>query len=289
MDSIIWFKGMACKPVVSGWKVRMWRSPVTKQAECLIYPRRLMVPLDSDGDQTPCPWIADEGVDVDLELLESRAARNARDSAARARRSCRQKIKHSGMTQLLTLTYRENMEDLKRMRRDMAAWLRIMRRLIPGFRAVYGFEQQGRGAWHCHIATDKLPMLLQYKGCKVQSWRVGTAVWRSVVPGGGLCFVGGRGGRFNRYNSAGKIAGYISKYLTKDNAAGQAGKRMWDGTQNLTPPAAVTFDLPEMDFGDAISLAFELRPGEDVLRHQIVSEGRLWMLYTEPVGEVYGK
>lgn len=282
MDAIVWFKGMPCKSVAHGFKVRVWESAVTGQRELLLYRHRLMVPLESSGEQRPSEWVADDGPDVDLELLEARAERSACKAAARARRNCRHKIKHAGFTQLLTLTYRENMGDLSRMRRDFAAWLRIMRRLIPGFRAVYGFERQGRGAWHAHIATDKLPRLMQYKGLKVQSWKVGTAVWRSVNPSGGLCFVGGRSGRFNRYSSVGKIAGYISKYLTKENADGEAGRRMWDSTKDMTVPLCATLDLPEMDLGDALALAFELRPGEVVLRHVLVPERGMWMLYTEP-------
>lgn len=284
MDGIVWVKGMACKAVESGWRLRIWESPATGQRELVAFPRRLLVPLDSSGEQGPCDWVAYDGPgpEVDLDELERRARRSAEKAASRARRNCRHKIKHAGFTQLLTITYRECMVDLDRMRRDFAAWLRIMRRVIPGFRAVYGFEQQQRGAWHVHVACDKLPRLLQYKGCKVQSWKVGTAVWRSVVPAGGLCFVGGRRGRFNRYSSAGKIAGYISKYLTKDNAAGQAGRRMWDSTRDLAPPAAVLLDLPPMDIGDVVSLAFQLKPGEVVVRHMLGRDGRCWLLYTEP-------
>lgn len=286
MDSIIWHKGMPCKRVQHGLRMRQWESPVTGQRELLIFPRMLMVPVDSSGEQAPCHWVAYDGPDIDLDLCEKRAERSARNAAGRARKNCRHKIKHAGFTQLLTLTYRANELSLDTMRCDFAAWLRIMRRLIPGFRAVYGFERQGRGAWHCHVACDKLPVLLQYQGCKVQSWKVGTAVWRSVVPSGGLCFVGGRSGRFNRYSSAGKIAGYVSKYLTKENAAGESGRRMWDSTRELTPPVPVTVDLPEgCTMADAISLAFELRPGEIVLRHCLSKSGELWFLHTEPAND----
>jgi hypothetical protein len=273
---------MECKRVKSGWKVRQWESPVTGQRELLIYPRVLFVPLDSSGEQGPSNYAAYDGPDIDLEMLQRKAERSAQKAAGRARKSCRQKIKHAGFTQLLTLTYRANQCSLDTMRTDFARWLRIMRRLIPGFRAVYGFERQKRGAWHCHIACDRLPRLMQYKGCKVSSWKVGTAVWRSVVPSGGLCFVGGRDGRFNRYSSAGKIAGYVSKYLTKENAQGEDGRRMWDSTQGLTPELPKVFDLPDMPMADAIAMAFELRPGEVVLKHVLGKYGDMWLLHTEP-------
>jgi hypothetical protein len=285
MSAIVWHKGMACKVEVHGWKVRQWESKATGQRELLVYPRKLFVPLGGDDPQTPCPWVsadAFDAPDVDLDLLAAKAERSAKNAAARARRNCRHKIKHAGFTQLLTLTYKDNVECLDTMRRDFAAWLRIMRRQIKGFRCVYGFERQKRGAWHCHVATDKLPKLMQYKGCKVHSWKVGTAIWRSVVPAGGLCFVGGRSGRFNRYSSPGRIAGYVSKYLTKENAEGEAGRRMWDSTQGLTPPDAITFDMPDMPLADLISLVFEQRAGECILQHRVSKFDDMWLLYTEP-------
>jgi hypothetical protein len=284
MDAIMWHKGMACKAVQHGWKVRVWDSKASGQRELMIYPRTVFLPLEGDRDQAPCPWVASDafdGVDVDLEALERKAERSAQKAAARARLKCRHKIKHASLTQMLTLTYRENMGDLSRMRRDFAAWLRIMRRQIKGFRAVYGFERQDRGAWHVHVACDRLPFLMQYKGCKVQSWKVGTAIWRGIVPTGGMCFVGGRKGRLNRGVSSGKIAAYIAGYLTKDNAAGEGGRRMWDSTQGLTPPPCITMELPPMDIGDAVGLAFELHTGERVLKHLICKSGDMWLLHTE--------
>lgn len=282
MDGIVWWKGMACKRVQQGLRVRQWESP-SGQRETVIYPRMLMVPLDSSGEQGPPDWVSYDRCDVDLEDLERRADQAAKRSARRARQNCRRKIKHAGLNEMLTLTYRENMTDLKRMRRDLAAWLRIMRRVIKGFRAVYGIERQKRGAWHVHIATDKLPKLMQYKGAKVQSWKVGTAVWRSVVPTGGMCFVGGRKGRFNRAASPAKIAAYIAGYLTKDNAAGEAGARMWDSTRDLTPPPAITMDFPDAELGDLIPAAFALPAGHQVVSHRMNAERDLWVLYTEPI------
>lgn len=294
MSAIVWFKGMPCKRMRHGWRVRLWESrdeffpdgslkrAGTGQREAVAYPRMVMVPVDGETHQRPCDWVAYDRCDHDLEEMERRAAQNAARAARRARQGCRLKIKHAGFKELLTLTYRENMADLDRMRRDFAAWLRIMRRIIPGFRAVYGFEQQERGAWHVHVATDRLPALLQYKGLKVKSWKVGTAVWRSVVPAGGMCFVGGRKGGLNRCSSPAKIAGYISKYLTKDNAAGAEGRRMWDSTRDLTPPKAITLDLPEGPLAEIISAAFSLPLGHRVVSHRMNPDREVWVLYTEP-------
>lgn len=284
MERIIWSKGMACKVVQAGYRVRLWEAPGGTHRELTVMPRTLTIPLESDGDQRPCDWVADDGPDVDLDVLAEKAERAAKIAAARARKNCRHKIKTAGFTQLLTLTYRRNELSFDTMRADFARWLRIMRRVIPGFRCVYGFERQGRGAWHCHVACDRLPKLLQYKGVKVQSWKVGTAIWRTVLGDGGMCFVGGRRGQFNQSQSAGRIAGYVSKYLTKDNAAGEAGRRMWDSTRDVQAPPAILLDLPlAATMADAIQLAFELRDGERVLRHWLAPHGDVWVLHTERI------
>lgn len=281
MEPIIWHKGMACKVVTSGWDVSIWESFDKSQREVTARPRRLYIPL-GDVDQSPCDWAAHDGLCIDLELLESRAVRSAEISAARARKYCRLKIKNAKFNEMLTLTTRVCCTDLAQFRTWFSAWLRKMRRAIPGFRAVYGFEEQSRGAWHCHLATDRLPRSIQFRGSKVQSYRVGTALWRDVVGvNNGMCFVGGKGGRFQRYRSTAKIAGYISKYLTKSHASGVSGSRMWDSTRDLTPPAVIRYTFPDGDLGDLIPALFDVSGGHVVVRHVLGRYKDFWLLYSE--------
>lgn len=61
--------------------------------------------------------------------------------------------------------------------------------------------------------------------------------------------------------SLAKMAAYVSKYLTKHHAEGLEGRRMWDSTQSLTPPKAITLEFPEGPLADIISAAFECPPG----------------------------
>lgn len=284
MGEMVRHKGYWCEKIPYGWKVRIHEFE-NGQRETLLQRRFLLVPGTSDPDD-PDALVVD--VDQsDTKLDEERRARAARlaaeKNAARAKRNCRLKIKGGGFNELLTLTYRSNQMDFDLMRKHFAAWLRKMRRAIPGFRAVYGFERQTRGAWHAHVACDRLPMLMQYRGAKVVSWKVGTALWREVVgANNGLCFVGGRGGRFNRYRSTAKIAGYVSKYLTKDHADGPKSARRWDSTQGLTPPPAMKLVLPECSFADAISVAWTLPEGHVVVRHMCTKANSMWLLYSEP-------
>ena len=69
-----------------------------------------------------------------------------------------------------------------------------MKKALGGtFRYCTGFEPQQRGAWHMHVATHKLPQHVEYKGVKIEAWKLGTRIWRSIVgENNGLCFVGGK-------------------------------------------------------------------------------------------------
>jgi hypothetical protein len=105
---------------------------------------------------------------------------------------------------------------------------------------------------------------LRHKGVAKPSYEVLTLLWHEVVGDVqfdfcGPCSLGKEwpiamvtGGTINvdgytkktRKNSMrttkafslAKMAAYVSKYLTKHHAEGLEGRRMWDSTQDLTPP-----------------------------------------------------
>lgn len=51
----------------------------------------------------------------------------------------------------VTLTYRENMTDTKRLCKDFNAWTILVRRHYPGMEYIGVAEPQERGAWHMHV------------------------------------------------------------------------------------------------------------------------------------------
>jgi hypothetical protein len=97
------------------------------------------------------------GLDINIAELEKKGwlaieSQQPAQSAIAATKSSTVDFRH-----MLTGTYRENMKDFDRMRRDFAAWLRKVRAVVPHFRSVWAFEPQKRGAWHFHATTDALP------------------------------------------------------------------------------------------------------------------------------------
>lgn len=146
------------------------------------------------------------------ELLD-RAADNRARSTRRARTRVRRLAKAKGLTVLLTLTYRENMQDRDRMARDFDAFVKRVRRVIPGFEYVCVFERQKRGAWHAHIAVQRVLSHYLHKGALVRSYTLLRSMWRGIVGADNGNVDVSRNKRVNR--SAAKLASYLSKYIGK--------------------------------------------------------------------------
>lgn len=284
MGQMVKHNGYWCEKVASGWKVRVSEF-ASGQRETLIT-RRFEYHVGTEFFEDGSALV--EEVDQSGTLLQAerdaqRAEVLAWKAGQRAKRNCRGKIKEAGFDELLTITYRQNQCDLALCRKHFAAWLRKMRKALPGFRGVWAFERQKRGAWHVHVCCDRLPVLMHFRGARVKSWKVGTALWRDVVgPNNGLCFVGGKDGRFNRYRSCAKMAGYVSKYLTKHHEDGVKDARMWDSTRGLTPKKPKVFEFQECPLGELIGAVWELPVGHVVANHICTRENSMWLMYSEP-------
>jgi len=159
------------------------------------------------------PWVCQAGAERSPGALPS--DENLERSLRRARQRVRQGLRHRGLDRLLTLTYRENMEDEARVRRD---WSKFLRRLKEHHGWEFPFvcvrERQKRGAWHLHVG--------------VRGWRdVGVlrAAWRHVVglDNGNIDIRRPRRGGAWRSS---RLAGYLAKYLGKDFGPGR-GKSYW--------------------------------------------------------------
>lgn len=302
MEQYVVHRGVWCQVVDHGWRVKDWVSPRTGQSELMAWKRVAYIPQGDPDDPDEAntglfPSRVDQsGTLMEAEMLEARRLRNLEKSASRAKRTCRHKIKHAGLSSLLTCTYRENMTDFDRVRSDWNTMLRKLRHVIPGFRAVYAFEQQERGSWHVHAAIDALPAWLTYKeaGSRreviVRSWDYVRRLWRSVVgaDNGNIDVDGhrktrvGRKRHYRNQQSLAKLAGYVSKYLTKDHATGPAGRNRWGSTQGIDIPKPRLVDLPPMPLHEVIELAFHVPDGHRIVRHRIGQFGKFWALFSEP-------
>lgn len=163
------------------------------------------------------------------------AEMHAKQSAQRAKKASRLACKSIGADCLMTLTYRENMRDLPACKKHLKEFARRVTRVWPEFQAVCAFEQQKRGAWHVHLATQKVPERLQRNAVKVKSFDVLRAIWRSVTgPLGGNVDV--RNKARNSQKSPARIAAYLSKYITKAFERGEKFTNRWTKFGSIKQP-----------------------------------------------------
>lgn len=192
--------------------------------------------------------------DEDPELVRSR---NAERSAKRAKTRVRHLCKAMGADTMLTLTYHENVTDLARCKADVKAFNRRMEKIIPGFRFVAAFEQQDRGAWHVHMATERLPaMLPASNGVKVKSFNVIRAIWRSVTKeAAGNIDVANT--KRNSQRSPARIAQYIAGYIIKAFKEGALHSNRWTKYGDFDVPPPVQLGQVS-SIRDALSIAYGL-------------------------------
>ena len=186
---------------------------------------------------------------------EAKRLANLKRSARRAKTRVRRLVKSMGCDSLLTLTYWENVTDLERAKRDLKEFVRRMKRVIPGFAYVAAFERQKRGSWHVHLAIHRLPQkLAASNGVKVKSWNVVRAVWRSVVGAARGTINEARRKAYSRWSCA-KLAGYLSKYMTKAFEDGDAWSNRFSASQHSIPePVRAVFRGSSL--GELVALAY---------------------------------
>jgi len=219
---------------------------------------------------------------------EQRRLDNLKRNANRAKTACRRIIKAEGFDELLTLTYRENQQDRALCKEHFKEWVRRMKRHLGGvFRFCASFEKQDRGAMHVHIAVHKLPKHAVHKGTKIEGWRLGTAVWHTVVgEDNGLCFVGGKNRKGNQKRKpvgCAKMAAYVSKYITKDYADAEAASNRYSRSNGVPvgKPRVMVFDRATL--AEIIGLAFTCEDGDVVISHSASEQyGRYWLCTENP-------
>ncbi|VVE58787.1 bacteriophage-related protein [Pandoraea horticolens] len=165
-------------------------------------------------------------------------------AAKRAKQQVRLRCKAIGADRMITLTYRENMQDKERLKLHFD---RLRRRLnrIQNFQYVAVPERQKRGAWHLHIAV---------KGR--QNYRVLRAIWISVV-GADNGNVNVRN-PFRQRSQQHKLAAYLGKYLVKDFTEHKMNeKRYWSSRGIVIPERHPINHILSDDPVKAIVIAFE--------------------------------
>ena len=128
--------------------------------------------------------------------------RNQQRALSRAKGIIRKKCLTIGADHLVTLTYRENIQDRTRVLEDSEGFHRMLKRAGAAIQYVTVLEYQKRGAIHLHIAVKGFQDVRLLRRC-----------WYRIV-GNGQGQVNVRGPRPG--SSPVKLARYLSKYIGKD-------------------------------------------------------------------------
>jgi hypothetical protein len=159
-----------------------------------------------------------------------------RRSLSRTKTTLYDSIRQIQADRLLTLTVRENIQDLPTFQSLVKRFLRATRRLPLRFEYVLVFEQQKRGAWHVHMAI---------KGFK--DVRVLRRLWWSIV-GKGM----GNIDISYKPQKPHNLCRYLSKYVAKNcDEVGYNKKRYWR-SDDIGGPAKVRFYFRAQTVSEAI-------------------------------------
>ncbi len=165
---------------------------------------------------------------------------------------------------LLTLTYRENMQDTQRGWADFVKFVRLVRAHIPNWPYVAVMELQERGAIHFHLAVSgrqDVGMLRRR--------------WRSVIGGAES---GNIDVQYFRGSKA-RLAKYLAKYISKDLAGGTVkGVHRYKRSRGVRVPEEVIL-MPHDSAIDAELIELFEAHGAKVRFHKnnLREEGAKWL------------
>lgn len=190
------------------------------------------------------------------------AAREAAVAVAvrRARRMIRWLIGENSLDHMLTLTYRENVSDLQRVKRDWDRFRRFVRVKYPNWNYVVVPEVQERGAWHLHVAVKGRQDLNWLRKCWYRA--LGARVWVSGADTPGQIDVRAP---WKRWGGGGytwavaKLAGYLGKYIAKSFEENERfnARRYWPAKE-LSKPEVIRFYLDAVTPNEVVQECCEI-------------------------------
>ena len=166
-------------------------------------------------------------------------------SVRRSSQKIRHLVKNMMADRLLTLTYRENVQDRERVKRDFKRFLRLVRKSYPEWRYVAVLEKQERGALHVHCAVQGYQKINHLR--KLWFIAIGGSGYEtgSETPGS-VNVTTPRASRWGteltRWKS-GRLAAYLTKYLEKTFDDSALGNRRYWQSKDLVLPVKQRFVL----------------------------------------------
>jgi len=192
--------------------------------------------------------------EMEPELREQKDEENRIRAVRRARTACRWLVQGLEADRMLTLTYRENMQDLVRLKADFDYFRRLVQAKYPNWVYVAVPEKQDRGALHLHLAVKGFQDINYLRYC-----------WYKVLgcvgaeKGAALGQVDVTKPRSYARNGTqyswrqDRLASYLTKYMGKAfDEAQHHSKRYWASRKDVKKPAVYRFWLASANTAEMI-------------------------------------
>lgn len=207
--------------------------------------------------------------EMTLEELAELEAKKEEENRNRAARRAAQKVRHLvkmiGADHMLTLSYRDNMRDIEKLKKDWQKFVRLMHARYPNWKFVAIRERQERGALHLHVAVTGRQDIKYIRRCWYVALGSSPSVSGDETPGqidvrAPYKRWGGNGGYIWAPE---KLAAYLTKYLSKtfQEEAQTNSKRYWQ-SKDVAPPKAQKIWLGATSVLEAIEETHDLLHAE---------------------------
>lgn len=183
---------------------------------------------------------------------------NVNRSVRRARQSVRWLIQRMEADHMLTLTYRENMDSVQRLKKDFDHFRRLATAKYPKWKYVAIKEYQKRGSLHMHIAVKGHQDIKFLRKCWYRVLgclgATGSDTLGSVNVRAPSRRWGGRGYEWRQD----KLASYLTKYLHKGfDSSEHSSKRYW-ASKGLPKPIVQCFWMASRNMLEMILDSFDM-------------------------------
>jgi len=225
-----------------------------------------MMEASMNGSLTNTAWMHIKPAAKEEENPEAKAQQNYNRAVRRAKQNIRWLCKAMDADRLFTLTYREDQNDREQARADFTRFLRLVRSGwrgevgVPNWQYVAVLEKQQRGAFHIHCAVKGFQRIKFLRKCWYKALACDPDVSGEHTPGSVNVTNPdkSRWGHTGRQWKVNKLAGYLTKYLTKTFDETATEKRRYWHCKDVIQPKKQRFWVTGNTMLEAIKSTVEL-------------------------------
>jgi hypothetical protein len=193
--------------------------------------------------------------------IEDEKLANSRRAVSHAKRTTRYLVQQLQADRLLTLTYRENVEDREKVKADFVRFVRLVKSGWKGqgglkdWRYVAVLERQERGAYHVHIAVRGWQPITFIRACWYKALGASIASRGSETPGAVNVTPprDSMGSRRKKEWASVRLASYIVKYMQKTFDETTTEKNRYWRSRDIQAPHVYRHWLAATNFEDALN------------------------------------